>query len=300
MAFRSTFASTSKEERVRRTARIRGEQGRKAQLRWAVHKNTWIRAHHGIYLAGGEPPSEVESALALREITGGVAAGGLAGVLHGLDAVTATGHVVTVPLGGSQRDGVQRRQLTPSDIELVEGIPCTTPTRTLTDLAAALNDRQWEWALESALRQRLCTVAQLETALERRRVGNPRMRRILDSRPPGAPPTESLLETLAVQLIRDNGISAPLRQVEVVDDWNHFVARVDLAWPDLGVFLELDGQHHRHQPVHDARRETAVVASTGWLPGRFTWTEVTRHPVATARRIEALLDRATQPHSTHP
>jgi very-short-patch-repair endonuclease len=47
-----------------------------------------------------------------------------------------------------------------------------------------------------------------------------------------------------------------------------FVARVDLCKPEIGLFLELDGQHHKDQPVYDARRETAVVAATGMLPGR--------------------------------
>jgi hypothetical protein len=55
-------------------------------------------------------------------------------------------------------------------------------------------------------------------------------------------------------------------------------ARLDLAWPALGLFVELDGQHHKDQPVYDARRETAVVAATGWLCGRFTWTEVVHLP----------------------
>lgn len=84
----------------------------------------------------------------------------------------------------------------------------------------------------------------------------------------------------------------PCRQLEVRDADDQFVAFVDFAWPDLGIFIELDGQHHRAQPVHDARRETAVVAATGWLVGRFTWDEIVHHPVATARRLDALLRQA--------
>ncbi|MGH9032675.1 MAG: DUF559 domain-containing protein, partial [Acidimicrobiia bacterium] len=62
--------------------------------------------------------------------------------------------------------------------------------------------------------------------------------------------------------------------------------------PELGLFLELDGQHHEAQPVYDARRETAVVAATGWLPGRFTWHEVVHLPKTTARRLAALAEQA--------
>jgi hypothetical protein len=119
------------------------------------------------------------------------------------------------------------------------------------------------------------------------------MRRVLAVRPDGAPPTERLLETLMVQLAREVGcLPEPTRQHEIVDSHGAFVARVDLSWPELGLFLELDGQHHEGQPVHDARRETAVVAATGWLPGRFTWHEVVRVPRTTARRLAALAEQA--------
>ena len=60
------------------------------------------------------------------------------------------------------------------------------------------------------------------------------------------------------------------------------------TWPDREVFFELDGQGHEHQPVYDAVRETAVVAATGWLPGRFTWSEITRIPVSTQGRFTQL------------
>jgi hypothetical protein len=123
--------------------------------------------------------------------------------------------------------------------------------------------------------------------------GANRMRRVLSLRPQGAPATGSLLETLMVQLARRAGdVPAPERQVEVTDRHGEFVAFVDLAWPDLGLFVELDGQQHKDQPVYDARRETAVVAATGWLCGRFTWREVVDLPTTTARRLSCLVEQA--------
>ena len=41
-----------------------------------------------------------------------------------------------------------------------------------------------------------------------------------------------------------------------------------------------------------ARRETAVVAATGWLPGRFTWYEIVYVPRTTARRVVGLVEQA--------
>jgi very-short-patch-repair endonuclease len=101
------------------------------------------------------------------------------------------------------------------------------------------------------------------------------------------------LETLMVQLARTvEGVPPPVRQFRVVDEGGVFVARVDLAWPDLGLFIELDGEHHAGQPLYDANRETAVVAATGWLCGRFTWTEVAHYPRSTARRLARLIAQA--------
>ena len=96
-----------------------------------------------------------------------------------------------------------------------------------------------------------------------------------------------------VQLARNvEGLPAPVRQHVLSSRAGNFVAQIDLCWPELGLFIELDGEHHKGQPVYDARRETAVVALTGWLCGRFTWTEVTRIPRTTARRLGELADAA--------
>lgn len=262
-------------------------------LQWGEAHGRWRRVRHGVYADGPEDPGPLDEALAAVVVTGGVASGHLAGVLHGLDAVHLRGPEVTLPPERSgRRQGVRRRRLDPHRVVTLAGVRCTGGLQTLLDLAPGIDDARWEQDLESALRRRIVTIADIEASC----AGVPgvaRVRRVLALRPVGAPPTESLLETLMVQLARRvEGLAAPVRQHRV-DNWHgEFVARLDLAWPTLGLFIELDGQHHRGQPVHDARRETAVVASTGWLCGRFTWTEVARLPGTTARRLEALADQA--------
>ena len=203
---------------------------------------------------------------------------GLAGVLHGLDGVVLDGRPV-------------RRRTARFEPVLVHGLPCTDGLQTMIDLAADLDDLVWEQALESALRKRLLSVADLEDALPalgRARVtGTARIRRVLALRPPGAAPTGSLLETLMVQLARTvPDLPPPVRQLRVG------AYLLDLSWPEIGLFVELDGQQHLGQPVYDARRETAIVAATGWLCGRFTWTEVVRVPLSTARRLGEIVDQA--------
>lgn len=249
-----------------------------AVLRWGERRERWRRADRRVWAEGPEELSPLDRARAAVMATGGVASHCLAGVLYGLDSVNLDGLWVTVPPTGRRRPHVCRRALPESCVVRVCGLPCTNGSRTLRDLATSLGDTVWEQALESALRKGLASIEAV--------TGN---REVLQRRPAGAPPTESLLETLMVQLIRTvPGLPEPVRQlwIEVAG------ARLDLAWPQLGLFIELDGQHHKDQPVYDARRETAVVAATGWLCGRFTWTEVVHLPNATARRLAALADQA--------
>jgi hypothetical protein len=258
----------------------------RAALRWGEEKGRWRPAGRGVWADGPEDVRELDRARAVVLLTDGVASHHLAAVLHGLDSVRLDGIWVTQPPGASgRRARVVRRKLPLERITTVAGLRCTDGTQTMRDLAASLDDLRWEQALESALRKRLTTVNE---------VGHP----VLALRPVDAPPTDSLLETLMVQLIRTvPGLPEPVRQVWIEDAH----ARVDLAWPELGLFIELDGQHHLGQPVHDARRETAVVAATGWLCGRFTWTEVVHVPGSTARRLAALVDQARrrpQPRSS--
>lgn len=176
----------------------------------------------------------------------------------------------------------------------IRGYRCTSGVQTIIDLAEVLDDITWEHALENVLRDKLTTVAEIEKSLHGRRVrGASRIRRVLALRPQGAPPTESLLETLAVQLIRSSPeLPEPTRQVEILNKYGEFVARVDLAWPELGVFIELDAMGFHKQPVYDSRRETAVVAATGWLPARFTWHEVRHLQRQTSRRLGDVMDMA--------
>jgi hypothetical protein len=248
-------------------------------LRWGERKGRWRRVERGVYAEGPAPVTDVDRGRARVMVSGVAARGANAGVLHGLDGVTFE---LRTP---------RREPLPSSRIVEIGGVECADALQTLVDLALALDDDRWEQALESALRKKLVTIVELE-AVPPRTKGRARITRVLATRPVGAPPTESLLETLALQLSRVAGLGEPVRQHEVWDG-DQLIARVDLAWPADGFFFELDGQHHKDQPVYDARRETAVVAATGMLPGRFTWHEVTRIPRSTARRMSALRDAAS-------
>jgi very-short-patch-repair endonuclease len=254
-------------------------------LRCGTRAQRFRSIGRGVYGEGPEAASPLDWARAdvlRRQVE---ARGSLAGVLHGLDSVVFDGWPT------------RRERLSTEQLVIVAGQTCADGLSTLIDLAATLDDLRWEHALESALRRGLTSIPIIEDALPSlgaaRVPGTARIRRVLALRPAGAPPTESLLETLMVQLGRDvPEVGEFERQHVVVDEHGLFVARLDLARPQIEFFIELDGQQHKDQPVYDAMRETAVVAVTGWLPGRFTWTEVTRYPNTTKRRLAGVATQA--------
>jgi hypothetical protein len=253
----------------------------RSALAWGVRTGQWTRVQRGVYAEGPEPPTQLDIERAAVLASGRPARGALAGVLLGFDAV--------------RLDRRPTRRGRAESALVVGGVPCVDPLTALVDLAAVLDDAGWEQALESALRCRLVTIDDL-VVLPPWTPGLPRIRRVLGARPRGAPPTESLLEAIALQLARPV-LGEPVRQRVVRWPDGGFVARVDLCWVLDGVFFELDGQHHEGQPVYDARRETAVIAATGWLPGRFTWTELTRIPRSSQRWMAAIRAQAHRRHA---
>lgn len=260
----------------------------RSALRWGERTGRWRRLDRLVYAEGPEEPTPLDRARAAVLAADGVACGRLAGCLLSLDGVHLRGPELIVPPSASgRRTGVRRRAVSEDRIIVAGGVRCTNGLQTMLDLGSLLDDIRWEQALESALRKHLVSLAALEAEARGRAA------RVLTLRPEGVAPTESLLETLMVQLIRTvPEIPPPVRQLVIHDEHGVFVARLDLSWPELGLFIELDGEHHLGQPVYDANRETAVVAATGWLCGRFTWTEVVRFPKTTARRLAALVIQA--------
>lgn len=270
----------------------------KHALSWGLHTGRWLRLEWNTYIEGSEAPNALMRALATVVATKGVATGTLAATFYELDLSSLKPPFATVPnRRRSRRPGVRRKDLDPSSITTVNGYPCTTPLQTLIDIAGIVAANEWEQVLESALRKQLVTIEDIEVALptleKSRTKGVGTIRTVLQQRGTNTPPTGSILETMMVQLIRDHThLPQPERQVEVRSTHGTFIAFVDFAWQDVGLFLECDGSQHLQQQTYDMRRETSVVAATGWLPGRFNWHQIVRTPIPTARRVVELYERA--------
>jgi len=258
----------------------------KAKLKAQVRRGQITHVLQGVYGAGSDHPSELGRVRATALVTGGVLDAVASGLIYGFEGVERWWPRVLVDMKSSaKRTDVRRVKQLPTDTIEVGQVNCLKPAEALRQLAAILDDIHWEQALEYCLRTKHVTSEEVAEWQ------HPRVRRVIHLR--GGlpiPPTESLLETLAVQLVRnDPRIPTPVRQFAIYDEHGNFVGRPDLCWPELGIFLELDGEGHRFQPVYDANRQTRIVTKTGWRPGRFTWTQINDHPEATLRDIAALV-----------
>jgi len=273
-------------------ARARGLT--RAALRWGEKAGKWRKLVPGAFGMGAEVPRSLDVVRATVIVSKGVAYSTLAAVLLDLDGVKFQGlQMIVGPNGNARRGGTSRRVVNEKHVIVVHGVRCTDGVTTLRDLAAVVDDLVWEQALESAHRQKHVSHDDIESlrayGARSRTEAALRIRRVLARRPPGTPATGSLLETLMLQLARHVlGLGEPVRQYPIEDAFGIIVAYADLAWPAIGLFIELDGEQHKGQRVYDATRETLIVSLTGWLPGRFTWTEVTRFPKHTVRRLTAL------------
>lgn len=179
------------------------------------------------------------------------------------------------------------------------GVPVTTPMRTLVDLGAVLPAYEVEDALDAALERRLVTVAGVERALarcaRRGRNGAGVLRHVLTTRALGAAPADSRLEPRMARLLVHHDLPSAAFQ-HVVRRNGRFVARVDFAYPDLRLALEVDGFGSHSSPralQSDLDRQNALV-ELGWTVLRFTWLDVVRRPDAVAARIRRVL-AARQP-----
>ena len=86
----------------------------------------------------------------------------------------------------------------------------------------------------------------------------------------------------------------PVPQHVVLDVHGRFVARVDLALPELRLALEHDGQAVHDRPdafVADRRRQNALVAA-GWTVLRFTAADLRRGAAPAVAQVLALVRAA--------
>ncbi len=136
----------------------------------------------------------------------------------------------------------ETKLLEPDDITTLHGIPVTTIEQTLLGLAAVLTPPAVEMALDRALHRKLTTRARLDDFVQRKgargRNGIGVLRELLVQHDPLAGVPESAMETKLKQLLRRHGLPTPEFQYEIHHE-GRFVARVDAAYPELRIAIEI-------------------------------------------------------------
>jgi len=166
-----------------------------------------------------------------------------------------------------------------------EGVPTTTPARTLVDLATIASYTLLRRAVRRALG--LGRVSIRQVVATRRRLGGRRGSANLDRVLAAAAPTRSELEDVVLDLIVDAGFVRPEVNQPLLLAGRRVIP--DFRWPDQKVIVEADGARWHHNPIarqDDAERH-ALLEAHGERVLRVTWKEAVSRPRETIARIDA-------------
>jgi very-short-patch-repair endonuclease len=212
--------------------------------------------------------------------------------LHGLLAAAHQNVDVTMPRRRRRRiEEVQVhrvRDLRPDEAMTVDGIPVTTPARTLLDIAETMSSREVEQALATALRMRLVTPEDVRMIVERHphHRGAPLLRQLLDA---GDAPafTRSEAEEKLLEIIRTARLPRPELNATVSGH------EVDFVWRSARLVAEVDGYafHNSARSFAADRRRDADLAAAGYRVVRFTWDDLTSDRLAAVVRLAQALVR---------
>ncbi|MGH2756233.1 MAG: endonuclease domain-containing protein [Actinomycetota bacterium] len=248
-----------------------------------------IRAYPRVYRDAASPQRWEQDLFAALLWAGKEAAAShrAAAALWSLDGSEPSVIELTVPSSRKSPNGVvaHKGSLGPGEVTNVSSMRVTSPTRTILDLAAVIDEAALEIALDSALRRGLTSLSYLQRKHEERsargRRGTGVVSRLLRERTPCERAPESPLETKFVRLLREARLPAPHAGHEVGP------YRLDFAYPSIKLGIELDGYAFHSSKAawqRDHKRHNELVA-LGWTLLRFTWDDVAKRRNQVAREI---------------
>jgi very-short-patch-repair endonuclease len=256
----------------------------------AVRGERLIRLHTGVY-AVGHRVLRVEG----HRLAAVLACGDRAVLSHRSAAAhwgllpTARAVVdVTTPRTRRRVPGIdlhRSRSLDARDTTTHQGIPITTVSRTLLDLAATIHASRLETALAQAERLQLYDLRAITDVLQR--ANGHRGKATLAQATAGEPKlTRSELEQRFLALVRKAGLPEPLSN-HVLADLDHQRHEVDFYFPTENLVVETDGwdSHKTKAAFRSDRRKDAALTSAGHRVMRFTYEDVVYEPDTVVARL---------------
>lgn len=250
--------------------------------------------HHGLWFRDGVRIDPWARAEALMELyPGAVITGWHAAVLHGHEYGPATlVDEVSSPGRRIERPGVRGWQYPIPDKHvnvLASGRPhdiyVASPEWSLFDIARHESRVEAICALDMSTTMGFLPIRQLRPMVEDMR-GVRGRRIVLDLLDEVETESESPWETRTRLFLRENGLTGFVLQYRVPG----FRYRLDIAWPELKVAVEYDGEGHRtrEQQAQDEIRRNRLRAA-GWIIEVVTATALMRTPNEILRHVRSAL-----------
>lgn len=171
----------------------------------------------------------------------------------------------------------------------VDGIPSTTALGTVLDLCRTLPHAHAVASADSALRKRLVTLPELleAAAALAPASGRPQVREVVTRLDPLS---GSVLESLCRLCLEDAGLR-PFETQYVVGTAGGTIGRVDFAWPEQRLVVEVDGYafHADRSTYRNDRRRGNALVLAGWRVLRFSWEDVVGSPQVVVAQVRAAL-----------
>lgn len=202
---------------------------------------------------------------------------------------------VTSPKAEVERKGIggHRSPLQADEWLVRDGIPVTSPFRTIFDLAAVAEMRELERAFHEAEARLLTDRVSLPILLERYpgRRGSKNLRALLEARQPIGI-TRNDFEEAFLALIDRHGLRRPRMNAPLAIR-GRFV-EIDALWEHGRVAVELDsrGIHGTHKRFESDRQRDRILVAEGWKTMRITWRQLREEPTEIAGDLRAALERA--------
>jgi predicted transcriptional regulator of viral defense system len=203
--------------------------------------------------------------------------------------------VTTLSARGRTLPGLRTHRaitLTEADVDVIDGIPCTSLARTLLDIAEDGTRREVERALDHAEQARILDMHAIDDVLARAngRRGAKLLRAVLAEHRVGSTLTRNKLEEAYLAVARDVGLPP-----DMVNAWIAFPdgggAEADFVYRDKRLIVETDGRdpHTIRKAFNSDRRRDQRPMLLGWRVVRFPWQQVTFTPAEVAATLCGLL-----------
>ena len=178
------------------------------------------------------------------------------------------------------------RDLRDDEVTILHGLPITTPSRTLLDIAESCSPREVEQAYATALRKRLVTREDMQVMVDRHphHRGAPLWGKLL-AQPHDPAFARSKAEEKLLEIVRSAKLPRPELNVTVLGH------EIDFVWRTERVAAEVDGYvfHASRDSFAADRRRDAELTAAGYRVLRFTWSDLHDDRLATIARLAQAL-----------